>query len=81
MNIFIVLPILIVSGIIGFIFLSFAPEEKEVIIIDVNETEVINQTEIIVDNNTEIDNQTEVIIVDNETGEFRHNFSQFTLLK
>jgi hypothetical protein len=80
MNRNIIIAILGVCAAIGIALgLYNLPENPEVIVPPepiINETEVINGTDIVI-----IDNQTEVII-DNETeGEFTHNFSKFTLLK
>ena len=64
----------IIGGLLGFAFLGQSDNNPD---ID-NQTVVENQTEIvIVENQTEIDDNTEII----ENHTFKHNFSQFTLLK
>jgi hypothetical protein len=76
-----IIAILGVCAAIGIIFGVYnLPENPEVIIPPepiINETEVINGTDIVI-----IDNNETEVVVDNETeGEFIHNFSKFTLLK
>jgi hypothetical protein len=82
MNRNIIIAILGVCAAIGIALgLYNLPENPEVIVPPepiINETEVINGTDIVIIDN----NETEVVVVDNETeGEFIHNFSKFTLLK
>lgn len=62
----------IIGGILGF---SFLGQSDNPIIID-NKTDIQNKTEIIIENKTQVENQTEI-----ENNTFKHNFSQFTLLK
>ncbi len=79
MNKFALLGILLAGLVIGFGIYSFNPSPAVNPPIIDNETKVDNKTHviIIIDNKTNpTDNQTEI-----DTGEFKHNFTQYTLLK